>query len=349
MKIAFCSLPLKTGHKTRGIGAYTRNLLVALRKQAGVQIQEFGDLSEVKDADVVHYPFFDLFQNTLPFSKKFPTVVTIHDVIPLAYPKFYPPGLRGSLNNFLQKIALRGVSAVITDSGASKKDIVKLLKVPGEKVYSIQLAPAGHFCQIKDQKILQEIKTKYQLPGQFVLYTGNVNWNKNLLNLTEGVINAGVDLVLVGKSFEERENINHPELYSFKQFLDRYSDHPKVHILGFVEDEDLVGITNLASVVCLPSFAEGFGLTILEAQFCGVPVITSNISSMPEVAGEGALLINPYSVEEIAGAIKRVIEDKRLREELVKKGLDNVSRFSWNITAAETVKVYEYATSKRDT
>lgn len=339
MKVAFCSLPLKTGHKTRGIGVYTRNLLEALKKQEGIQTQEFGNLAEVKSADIVHYPFFDLFQHSLPWQKPFPTVVTIHDVIPLVYSQHYPPGIRGSWNNFLQRRALQDVSAVITDSAASKKDIVQYLKVPGEKIHVVPLAPASHFQKINDDKILKRVKDKYNLPQEFALYTGNVNWNKNLLNLTEATLKADTNLVLVGKSFEERKNLDHPEMQSFKQFLHQYYNNPKVHILGFVEDEDLVAITNLAKVVMLPSFAEGFGLPILEAQICETPVITSSVSSMPEVAGKGALLVDSGSVEDIVEAFKK-IDDKKISDNLVKEGLENVKRFSWEITAKETAQVY---------
>lgn len=341
MKVAFCSLPLTTGHNTRGIGVYTRNLLEAFKKYPEIQIQEFGDLSEVEGADIVHYPFFDLFASSLTVQKKISTVVTIHDVIPLVYSKHYPVGIKGSWNNFLQKRALKNISAIITDSQVSKKDIVKYLGVAEKKVQVVPLAPASHFQRIKDSKILDEVKNKYHLPEEFALYTGNVNWNKNLLNLTEAALRAGIDLVLIGKSFEEKENLDHPEMRSFKNFLDQYSGNPKVHILGFVQDEDLVAITNLATVLLLPSLVEGFGLPILEAQLCGVPVITSNISSMPEVAGQGALLVDPNSVESIAQAIIEIKDNKKAREYLIKEGLNNIQRFSWDNTAQETIKVYD--------
>lgn len=344
MKVAFCSSPLTSGHQHRGIGTYTKNLVKELKKQKDVQIQEFSDLSGVKDTDVVHFPFFDLFQHTLPLIKKWPMVITIHDVIPLLYPTAYPPGIKGSWNLILQKLALKNVSAVITVSEASKEDIIKYLGVPAEKIYPIGEAPAGHYRKINDSKSLKEVKGKYNLPDKFALYTGNVNWNKNLLNLTEGAIAAGIDLVLVGKSFEEKGNLDHPEMQSFKEFLNHYGKNPQVHILGFVENNDLVIITNLAQVVLLPSFAEGFGLPILEAQICGVPVITSNLSSMPEVAGFGALLIDPGSVESISGAIGKIIKDEKVRDQLIKEGLENVKRFSWEKAAKETVQVYEKIT-----
>ncbi len=340
MKIAFCVSPLFNSHSVRGIGAYTKNLLKYLKQNSGLHIQEFSDINEVKIADIVHYPFFDLFQRSLPIPKKIPTVVTIHDVIPLTNPTAYPPGIKGAFNNYLQKLSLKNVAAIITDSVSSKEDIIKYVKVSAEKIYPIALAPTSHFRKINRTEELKRVKDRYHLPGKFALFTGNVNWNKNLLNLSEAALKAKIDLVLIGKGFEEKNNLDHPEMKSFKNFLNLYSNNPKVHILGFVKDEDLVAITNLANVVLMPSFIEGFGLPILEAQICGVPVITSNTSSMPEVAGYGALLVDPKSVEGISQAISKIMEGNKLSESLIVEGLKNVKKFSWKKVAQETIEVY---------
>ncbi|MFA5932968.1 MAG: glycosyltransferase family 1 protein [Microgenomates group bacterium] len=340
MKIGFCVSALSSGHNIRGIGVYTKNLLAALKSNDGVVIQEFSG-SAIPKTDIVHYPFFDLFKKSLPIRKDVPTVVTIHDVIPLAYSEFYPAGTRGFVNLYLQKLSLKNVSAVITDSKASKEDIIKYLKFPASKIYTIPLAPADYFHKIDDKDKLKTIRQKFNLPEKFALFTGNVNWNKNLVNLTAAAIKADIDVVLIGKGFEEKENLDHPELRSFKEFLNKFSTNSKVHILGFVEVGDLVGITNMATMALFPSNAEGFGLPILEAQICGTPVITSNISSMPEVAGRGALLVDPNSVESISRAISRILTKKDLREELIKEGLKNVKRFSWKKTAQETIQVYD--------
>lgn len=341
MKIAIDISPLSNGHKNRGVGAYTVNLLNEFKKHSELQIQEFVNLNEVKIADIIHYPYFDLFRNSLTLHKTIPTVVTIHDVIPLVYPRAYPVGIKGKINYYLQKRALKKVNAVITDSEASKKDIIKFLKVPEEKIFPIALAPSGHFHKINNTEDLEKVKHKYNLPEKFVLFTGNVNWNKNLLNLTEASLKAGIDLVLIGKSFEERNNLDHPEMKSFKEFLKHYSNNLRIHIFGFIEDEDLVAITNLAYVALLPSFAEGFGLPILEAQICGTPVITSNVSSMPEVAGMGALMVDPYSVESISQAINIINKNHETRESLIKDGFENVKKFTWEKTAEETLLVYQ--------
>lgn len=341
MKIAIDVGPLNSAHKNRGVGVYTVNLLNEFKKNPELQIQEFNHPSEVKNADIIHYPYFDLFKRSLILHRKIPTVVTVHDVIPLAYPKAYPAGIRGSINYFWQKRVLKKAAAVITDSRSSKHDIVKYLGISQEKIFVVALAPFNYFHKIENKSELEKVRNKFNLPKKFALFVGNVNWNKNLLNMTEAVIKANMDVVFIGKSFEEKNNLNHPELNSFKSFLNKYSGNPQVHILGFVDSENLVAIVNSAFVLLLPSFAEGFGLPILEAQVCGVPVITSNISSMPEVAGSGALMVDPYSVENISQAINKINKNQEIRQSLVNDGFENVRKFSWKKTAEETIKVYQ--------
>jgi glycosyltransferase involved in cell wall biosynthesis len=340
MKLAFCISPLSSGHKTRGIGFYTKNLLENLKKIDDLQIEEFSDISEINKADVIHYPFFDLFNTSLPFIKKFPTVVTIHDVTPLVFPTHFPAGIKGKLKLEYQKASLRSVKAVITDSFNSSKDINKYLNFNKEKIFPIYLGASKLILDKITVSLKEKITTKYHLPNHFCLYIGHVNWNKNLIGLTEGALEAGCDIVLVGKDFEKQEDLNHPELKSYKEFLNKYSDNKKVHIKGFIEDKDLAVIIILANALLLPSFCEGFGLSILDAQFLGTPVITSNISSMPEVAGEGAILVNPYKTQEITEAIQS-LSSLSLRESLIKKGYKNVSKFSWEKCAKETYDVYK--------
>lgn len=346
MKIAICSSPLKTGHQTRGIGFYTKNIIEGLKLNSDIEIQEFSKISEVKKADVVHYTFFDLFQRTLPLDKKFPTVITIHDVTPLIFPEKYPPGIKGSLNNYYQRISLRNVKAVITDSNFSKIDIEKVLNVNPRKVFSIPLAISEKCLPIKNLKELNKIKEKHQLPDKFVLFIGSVNWNKNILNLTKASLDANIEIVLVGKDFQNKENLSHPEKKSYKDFLEKYEENLKVKRLGYVTDEEKNALITLADVLLLPSFYEGFGLPILEAQKCGTPVITANVSSMPEVAGEGALLVDPYNIEEIKEAIIKIRDDKKIKNDLIKKGYENVKKFSWEKTIEQTIEVYNYASSR---
>lgn len=330
--------------KTRGIGFYTENLYQSLKKYTSHEIFLIMSYDRSTESDVIHYPYFDLFRNTLKPHTKIPIVVTIHDVIPLIFPKHYPIGIKGKINLYKQKRALNNVSTIVTDSQSSKKDIIKYLGVSSEKIQVIYLAPSESFKPIDNVIRLQEVKKRFNLPDKFAIYIGGINWNKNLIGIASACVEADLDIFFIGKGFETKTQYDHPELKPFKDFLDKYSNNPKVHILGFVEEEEMIGILNLATVALQPSFYEGFGLPILEAQSCGVPVICSKNSSMPEVAGSGALFVEPDELSSIKNAIVSVLSSPKLRVELAKKGMDNIKRFSWEKTARQTSSIYEKVT-----
>lgn len=340
MKVGIDITQLHKDSKQRGIGFYTQNLIEGIRKYTKEEVVVIENPSQKKQVDIIHYPYFDLFKPTLKIDNKIPTVVTIHDVTPLVFPRQYPPGFKGRLNFLRQRLSLRSVKAIITDSENSKKDIIKYLGINEDKIYPIYLAPGEQFKKINDQKILQKIKQKYLLPDKFLIYSGSVNYNKNLNNMAEAAIKSQVDLVLVGRGFETTDNLDHIELKSFKEFKEKYQANPKIHILGFVPDEDLVGVINLASGAILVSLYEGFGLPVLEAQGCGVAVITSDISSMPEVVLDSAIKVNPENITEIEEAIKKLMDSEDLRKDLISKGTQNLTRFSWKKVAEETLRVY---------
>ena len=325
---------------SRGIGVYAKNLLDAINRYTDTKALLIEKEGEKEDVGLIHYPYFDFFTSTLPVIKRKPTVVTIHDCIPLLFPTHYPPGIKGKVRSALQLYSLKSVSQVITVSKSSKNDIENICKIPSEKIFVVPSAPPPSFEKITDEKRLQKSKAKYNLPDTFALYIGGVNWNKNLLNMAQSCILSNTPLVLIGGSFNERENLNHPELASFKLFLEGFSDNPKISILGYVPEEDLVSITNLAFCTLLPSFYEGFGFPILQSQLCGVPVITSDVSSMPEVAGKGALFIDPNDIESIKSAILK-LKNIKTREEVVKNGYENCAHYSWEQTAKLTTHVYK--------
>jgi glycosyltransferase involved in cell wall biosynthesis len=334
--------PLKNESAFRGVGEYTRNLIEALGKQGNLEL-----VGADKNPDIVHYPYFDLFFLTLPFSKKCPTVVTIHDVIPLIFPKHYPPGIRGSLKFQLQKLSLKSVSAVITDSENSKKDIIKYLGCPKEKVFVIPLAPARGFKQSAFSIQHSAIREKYLLPEHFVLYVGDVNYNKNILGLVEACKKINIPLVIVGKQARQEDfNREHIENQPLVQLIEEYGDEPLVKRIGFIPTNDLVTIYNLATVYCQPSFYEGFGLPILQAMACGCPVVAANTGSLPEICGNAAIMVNPNDIKSIAGGLREVVENEDLRRDLIKKGLNQVKKFSWEKTAEETIRVYERVLEK---
>jgi len=351
MKIAINNLPLKNAHKVRGIGYYTNLLLEFLKQDTSIQIQEFINLSEVKDANLVHYPWFDLFFHTLPIKRRLPTVVTIHDVMPLVFPEHYPVGLRGKINLILQKIALKSCKYIITDSKVSKVDIMKYLKIEDEKIVVIPLASDPTFKVLSNDTKLLHIKRQYRLPDQFLLYVGDANWVKNLPFLIEGfrqlIKSPGfedIKLVLVGGVFLKNvENINHPELQSLKsvnQLIKQYKLEANIIRPGQLKDDDLVSFYNLATMYVQPSVYEGFGLPVLEAFACGAPVISSNRGSLPEVGGQAAVYFDPNDLKQFVSIMTELLEDRSLLDKLSRLGLQQAAKFSWKKVAEETKSVY---------
>jgi len=343
MKIAIDVSPLKTGHKFRGIGVYTENLIKGLEK---IKNKDF-DFILVEDkkipfnADLVHYPYFDFFFLTLPIKKGKPTIVTIHDTIPLVFPEHYPAGYKGNLKLFAQKLSLKNVKAVITDSENSKKDIFNYLNYPKEKIYVVPLAPGEEFKKINDKNLLAKTKKKYDLPDNFVLYVGDVNYNKNIPGLIKAfasIKDQNLKLVLVGKAFVNKEV---KETQEILQLVKSLGLEKNIIFLGWVSSEELVAIYNQATIYCQPSFYEGFGLPLLEAMACSCPVIASDNSSLGEVCGSAAIMVKADTIYSIAEGIKLLINNKAKREELSKKGLEWVENFSWEKTAQKTHEVYK--------
>ena len=347
MKVGIDTLPLKTVHKYRGIGIYTQNLIKALGllKESDLDLKLIEEKKDLLKVDLIHYPYFDLFFGTLPLIKKKKTVVTIHDVIPLVFPDNFPKGIRGSLKLVRQKLALRNVSAVITDSYSSKKDINKYLDYPSKNIHIVYLACSSEFKQIKQDSLLKKIKDQYKLPERFILYVGDINYNKNVLGLIKAFgklktkkQNKDLKLVLVGKAFKQKRL---KELKEIKNLIESLSLEKYVKILGWLDNKDLVGIYNLATVYCQPSFYEGFGLPVLEAMSCGTPVVAANTSSLPEISSEAAIMVDPYNVNSIAEGLSSVLDNPLTAKMLSKRGLKQVENFNWGKVAYETYRIYK--------
>lgn len=350
MRVALNVYPLQSGHKTRGVGYYTRNLLDAL-KQIGMDIYEFTDVRSVNNTvDVVHYPWFDLFFRTLKI-KNVPTVVTVHDTSPLVFSTEYPVGIRGKINFYLQKRNLKKCKKIITPSNFSKQDIVKFLKINPDKIVVIPEAASEIFKVLSDGEKLS-IKRKYKLPDFFLLYVGDANPVKNLPFLIDGFKELlgnfpDLKLVLAGEVFLKKPiNFNHPELKNLQILFEKIRNYglaDNIIIPGRVKTEDLVGFYNLATVYVQPSLYEGFGLPVLEAFACGTPVVSSNASSLPEVGGDAALYFDPRSLTQFTGIVTRILQDRSLREKFKKLGLVRSRQFCWDQTAHQTIQVYEDA------
>ena len=357
MKIAIDTSPLHTGHKVRGVGFYLENLKKSLLKYYPENSYKFFERGEKlpENIDLIHFPYFEPFFLALPIYKKYKTVVTVHDLTPIVFPEHFPKGIRGGLNWMMQRHSLKKVNEIITDSKSSKKDIVKLVGVKDEKVSVVYLAAGEEFKDLgfrtKDigfknndrlKSAVLNLRSKYGLPEKFVLYVGDVTWNKNLPRLIRAVKTLSVPMVMVGKVFASNDydkgNVWNKDRLEVELLTET---DPNFIKLGFIPNEDLVSIYNLATVFVMPSLYEGFGLPVLEAMACGCPVITSREGSLPEVAGDGAHYIDAYSQDNIADGIKKVFFNKLIQEHLSKIGFERASEFSWKKTAAQTLEAYE--------
>lgn len=362
MKAAIDTEPLISGHAIRGVGFYTRNLIEALGEKVDAVDFSKTDLSKY---DVAHYTFFDLFTHTLPINKKTRTVVTVHDLIPLIYPDHYPPGVRGLINFWLQKISVSSVDAIITYSETSRKDACRFLGVQPEKIHLIYLAPGNFFKRISTDEQLK-VKRKYNLPDKFALYLGDTNYNKNIPVLVRACRLAKIPLVICGKQAKELEAMvntptmqgpmdwlrylagkPHPQLSHFKIILEEIIKNDDVFRLGFVSDQDLVALFNLASVYIQPSLYEGFGLPVLQAFACETPVVVSKTQALVEIAEGGALIADSKSPEDFADKIREITTNEVLRKQLVETGKVIVKNFSWEKAAKETMAVYEEVARRR--
>lgn len=352
MKIAINNSPLKSAHKTRGIGYYTNHLVKALKEDTTLEIQEFTKISDVKNADIVHFPWFDLFFHSLPVKKRFTTIVTIHDVIPLVFPGNYPVGLKGKVSFILQKLSLSSCKHIITDSKTSKKDIIKRLKIEGRKIDVIPLAADSNFKVLDNNTELLHYKRQFRLPDRFLLYVGDANWVKNLPFLIEGFRQLlkvpglkDIKLVLVGGVFlKDVENTVHPELASLKivnRLIKQYCLEDRIIRPGQIEDDELIAFYNLATLYVQPSIYEGFGLPILQAFACGTPVISSNRGSLVEVGGEAAVYFDPTNLQQFTSIVEELINDRLLQRKLSRLGFKQNAKFSWKRVAKETKLVYE--------
>ncbi len=345
MRIALDISPLSSGHKVRGVGFYLKHLKDALEKYYPQNTYIlFKDRSEIpQDIDLIHYPYFDPFTINHPLRKTVPTIITVHDLIPLKFPEYFPVGIKGRLKWQLNKGILGTMDRIITDSQSSMQDIVEIVGYPQERVDIVHLAAGENFKKFSLQKSdIRELIEKYNIPEKFILYVGDVTWNKNLPRLVEAVIDTDIPLVMVGKALTEQDyDHSHPWNSDLVKVQKMIEGNSKVLPLGFVEDKDLVALYNAATLFVFPSLYEGFGLPILEAMACGTPVVTSRSGSLEEIAGEAAYLVDSERVESIAHGIKTVFSNEKMQQELAEKGLQRANEFSWEKTAKETIAVYD--------
>jgi len=266
------------------------------------------------------------------------SVVTIHDCIHLMFPQYLPNRLALAYSRLSIDLAAKRATRVMTVSESSKRDILRFVDVPADKIDVIHNAYDVRFGIEPREEDVVRVRERYQLHDEFVLYVGNVKPHKNLGRLIEAfdlVRNRGLrqlKLVLIGDEISKYA--------ALRRAVHQHQLHKYVRFLGYQSEDTLAVMYRLASVFVFPSLYEGFGLPPLEAIASGTPVVTSNLSSLPEVAGDAALLVDPYDPAAIADAIHRVLTDESVRAGLRRKGLARAHQFSWEASARRVREIY---------
>jgi len=269
------------------------------------------------------------------------SVVTIHDCIHLMFPQYLPNRLALGYARMAMGTAARRAARVMTVSESSKRDILRFFDIDPAKIAVIPNAYDERFAIEPAEEAVVGARERYQLHDEFVLYAGNVKPHKNLERLIDAfqiVRSRGLDrlkLVLIGDEISRYA--------ALRRAVHRHRLHQYVRFLGYLPGETLAVLYRLAGVFVFPSLYEGFGLPPLEAMASGTPVVTSNVSSLPEVAGDAALLVDPTDPAAIADGMYRVLTDEQLRASLRQKGLARARQFSWAASIRQVHDIYRQA------
>jgi glycosyltransferase involved in cell wall biosynthesis len=267
------------------------------------------------------------------------SVVTIHDCIHLMFPQYLPNRLALNYARTFIRSAARRATRVLTVSESSKRDILRFVNTDPAKIDVIYNAYDERFAADPREEDVVRVRERYQLHDEFVLYAGNVKPHKNLERLIEAFYRVrlrGLDrlkLVLIGDEISKYA--------ALRRAVHQHQLHKYVRFLGYLPEETLAVMYRLAGVFVFPSLYEGFGLPPLEAMASGTPVVTSNVSSLPEVAGDAAVLVDPYDPEAIADGIYRVLTNETLRRQLRLKGISRAAQFSWETSVRRVRAIYE--------
>jgi glycosyltransferase involved in cell wall biosynthesis len=282
--------------------------------------------------DLFHSPDF-----LLPPVLRARTVLTVHDLSFVRVPEYAHPAVHDYLVQSVPRSARRA-DLILAVSAATQRDVIELLGVPEERVQVIYEGVDDRFRPVEDEEVLAAVRRRYDLERPFILGLGTLEPRKNFSGLVEAFVRLRQcrhlehELVIVGRRGWLYEPI-------FERVRALGAER-QVRFLGFAADEDLPGIYTLASCLAYPSFYEGFGLPVLEAMACGTPVVTSRTSSLPEVAGSAAILVDPGDVDNLVDALDRVLFDDVLRAELRAAGQERAQRFTWERAAQELVATY---------
>jgi len=293
---------------------------------------------EKQKLDVFHSP-----ASSVPLAYPGKSVVTIHDLAIYHQPAWFPKGQKFSTRVVVPQ-TLKKAKKIIAVSEYTKKDLIKYFKVPEEKVAVIyngveEMSQSAKSNKNDKSNRSEKVREKFGIQQDFILSVCTLQPRKNI----EGLIKA-FDSLRSSQAFKDYQLViaggkgwNYDSIFKLVRKL---ALTKKVLFTDYISKEDKFALLKEASLFVFPSFYEGFGLSILEAMQQGTPVITSNITSMPEVAGEAGLLVDPYKIDSIAKGIKKVLTDQPLRQRMVGSGLVQAKKFSWRATAERTLEVY---------
>ena len=282
--------------------------------------------------DLFHSPDF-----TLPPVLRARTILTIHDLSFIRVPECAEPSLRAYL---LQAVpaSVRRADVVLADSECTRADLIELLGADPDRVEVVYAGVGQHFQRVSDGGLLRAVRMRYNLPERFILGVGTLQPRKNFQRLVKayamarGHIHSEIKLVIAGASGWMYEGI-------FRS-VEELGLRDAVCFPGYVADDDLPALYSMADLFVFPSLYEGFGMPPLEAMACGTPVVASNVSSLPEVVGDAALMVDPLDVAALADAMGRLLTDPDLRENMVRRGVEQARRFTWTRAAANLVDIY---------
>ncbi len=289
------------------------------------------------EADLLHIPYW-----APPLRSSVPIVVTIHDIIPLILPQYRGGPLVRAYTQ-LVSAAARGATLILTDSDASRSDVVEHLRVPADRVRTIYLAADPEFSAHRDPIDAAALRKNYDLPEDYVLYLGGFDARKNIETLlqvytwAQEVLGEDYPLVIAGSLPDRHDAFFHDPRVIAKQI----EVEAVVRCIGRVAEEDKAALYQQARAFLYPTLYEGFGLPALEALACGVPVIGSNTSSVPEIVGDAGILVDPKDARAMAGALIAVCTEDLLHDDLGERALKQAGNFSWEKCARETAEAYE--------
>lgn len=285
--------------------------------------------------DLFHSPDF-----VLPPTGRTPTILTVHDLSFLCVPECFVPAFRRYLEGAVRR-AVRRAWRILADSESTRRDLIELLGVEPERVTVLYPGVEPRFRPARDAGVLERVRSRYSLPGRFILGLGTLQPRKNFVGLIDAFVRllaagdpglADLHLVIVGGPGWMYDQIAARVIATGLE--------GRVHLPGFVDDADLPAVYSLASAFAFPSWYEGFGLPLLEAMACGTPVVAADNSSLPEVVGNAGLLVSTGDTDALAGALARLLTDEALRARLVAAGREQAQRFTWERVARQLWETY---------